>query len=158
MKKLLLLVVVIIAAVVLWKVTRPAAPVDVDDGGVIPDMAEGYAVYAKDQTVGEPISVKAVSMAEPGFALARAKGEASVFDGKVLGFSSLLAEGKVENVTMTMVGDMSVGDTVYIMLYDDTNENGVFDDGVDQPALDTAGNRVFSIILVKARVEVTPGM
>lgn len=148
MKKLLALLSVAAIIVIVFIATRqPAAKTD---DVVLPDLADDYAVYMRNQGMGSSMTIDTVQMAQPGFAVARATGSDSVFTGEVLGATPLLAAGKTEGAGMSLTRDTRPDERVYVILYNDTNGSGAYEDGVDEAALDAAGNRVYTITIVYA--------
>lgn len=150
MKKLLAVMFVVLVIVVVVVTRKPAPQLDADP---TPAMSDVYSVFVRNQETGTHLTVDVVHMAEPGFAIARATGGATSFDGEFLGATALLAAGETTDAGMSLSRSMQPDERVFVILYDDTNDSGAYEDGVDQPALDSSGNRVYTIAIAFAPIQ-----
>ncbi len=116
-----------------------------DDSVIAPPFAvleaDVEAVVAIDQRLAviDQISVLAAFSEGPGFiAVHEDDGEGGI--GGVIGVSAVLFDGVNSNILVDLDRNANNGETLFAMLHDDANNNGIYEfPGVDVPIIDDGG-------------------
>ena len=87
------------------------------------------------------ILVEKATLAKPGFIVIQDKDRETRELNSIWAISDLLPAGEHKNVSIVM--DFEPGQELFAVLYEDDG-NGEFDDKLDMPVLDEAGNQVVS--------------
>jgi hypothetical protein len=88
------------------------------------------------QKPGNIVHVDFVDQQQPGFVVIHTNDEG--IPGAVLGVSSMLPLGHSEGITVPLIRETEVGETLFATLAQD-NGNGIFEESADSPIFDASG-------------------
>lgn len=124
-----------------------------DSSGLI---ISSNAIYVAEQAPGRSVSVSVVRFEKSGFVVIHE--DAAGAPGKILGASSLLPAGEMENLPPIMLSRaMMDGETIYAMLHFD-NGDGKFDAADDKPVLDSVGGAPMMMVVTVSKDATEPGI
>ncbi|MBI1907994.1 hypothetical protein HYS28_01075 [Candidatus Uhrbacteria bacterium] len=138
---LLALIVLLLLGLVAW-FFRPELPTT----DVV--LADDVALYIPDQRAGGQLVGAVVSTPSGGFVIVHERTEAGA--GAIIGGTGLLPPGRVDAFAIPLERDAADGEWLYAMLYADTDGNGDFTAGADQPMRDSAGATVYGILQTRS--------
>jgi len=108
---------------------------------------EDTALFVPDQTSTTQVFLDEVDLPENGFVVVRMYQEDG--QGRVLGYSSMLAAGLYKNIALGLDSKVLMGTPLLAVLYVDTNENGVFEEDSDIEMTDLNGSVIETFFTVK---------
>lgn len=148
------IIIVVVVGVVLFFRGGGEKPGSADDSSSL--IISNNAIYVAEQTPGRSVLVSVVYLEKSGFVVIHE--DISGAPGKILGVSSLVPAGEMENLMpITLSRATRDGETIYAMLHVD-NGDGKFDATNDQPVLDSVGSAPMMMVVTISKDATEPGV